>query len=101
MNNTKWNEIYMRFYKNECDRGVLVQWRTKDTETEYLCPWEGTWTHFGCEPREWEYIDYLQIRLSTENKELVLKILKEIHVPGEIENDIVTVYGYRMDVDYL
>lgn len=101
MNNTKWNEIFINFYKNECDKGVLVQWRTKDIETGYICPWEGTWTHFGCEPREWEYIDYLQLRLTPENEKLVLKMLKEIHVPGVVDDGIVTVYGYRMDVDYI
>ena len=35
VNNTKWNEIFIDFYKNECDKGVLVQWRTKDIETDY------------------------------------------------------------------
>lgn len=101
MNNTKWNEIFKQFYKNECNGGVLVQWRTKDTETGYICNWGGTWTHFGNEPSNWECIDYLQIRLTPENEELVLRILKQIHVPGDIEKDIVNVYGYRMDVDYL
>lgn len=37
MDNTKWNEIFINFYKNECDKGVLVQWRTKHIETGYIC----------------------------------------------------------------
>ena len=35
------------------------------------------------------------------NADLVLDALRRIHVPGEIADDIVTVYGYRTDVDYL
>ena len=102
MNNTKWNEIFRAFYyDNECQRGALVRWRTKDIESGYLSPWDGTWTHFGCEPRNWDCIDYLQILLTPENRDLVMETLKRIHVPGEVKDDIVTVYGYRMDVDYL
>lgn len=35
------------------------------------------------------------------NNEFVLSTLKSIHVPGDINDDIVTVYGYKNDVDYL
>ena len=102
MNNTKWNEIFKTFYSNECSpEGPLVRWRTKDVENGYISAWDGTWTHFGCEPREWDKIDYLQIRLTDENSDLVLSELKKIHVPGEVKDGIVTVYGYRTDVDYL
>ncbi len=101
MNNTKWNEIFKAFYKNECEGGVLVYWSTKDKVNGYIYPWDATWTHFGCEPREWERIEYLQIRLTPENTEMVLDNLKKIHVPGDIVDNIVTVYGYRTDVDYL
>lgn len=102
MNNTKWNEIFHAFYDNECSpEHPLISWRTKDIENGYLSNWDGTWTHFGCEPREWDKIDYLQIRLTEENSDLVLSELRRIHVPGEIEDGIVTVYGYRTDVDYL
>lgn len=101
MNNTKWSEIFKTFYKNECDAGVKIYWRTKDTETGYLSSWDATWSHFGCEPHEWKFIDYLQIQLTPENKEFVISTLKLIHVPGNIVDDIVTVYGYKNDVDYL
>ncbi len=102
MNNTKWNEIFRAFYyDNECHKdSVLIRWRTKDING-YLCSWEGTWSHFGCEPRNWEDIDYLQIKLTFENKDYVLEKLRSIHVPGEIKDDIVTIYGYRTDVDYI
>ncbi len=101
MNNTKWKEIFDLFSVNECEGGVNICWRTKDAETGYLSSWDGTWTHFGCEPREWEFIDYLQIQLTPENQELVIKILKQVHVPGDIDKNIVTVYGYKSDVDYI
>ncbi len=30
-----------------------------------------------------------------------MKSLKQIHVPGTVEDDIVTIFGYRTDVDYI
>ena len=97
MNNTKWNEIFQAFYY--CD--FIVKWRTKDKENGFLSDWDASWSHFGCEPHEWDKIDYLQIELSSENKEYVLETLKKIHVPAEIVKNVITVYGYRTDVDYL
>lgn len=55
MNNTKWNEIFQAFYNSE----PVVMWRTRDIETGYLSNWDGCWSHFGCEPRDWDMIDYL------------------------------------------
>lgn len=97
MNNTKWNEILQAFYNSE----PVVMWRTRDIETGYLSNWDGCWSHFGCEPRDWDMIDYLQIKLSPQNREFVMNTLRQIHVPGEIADDIITVYGYRTDIDYL
>ena len=60
MNNTKWNEIFHTFYDNEWSpEQPLISWRTKNIENGYISNWDGTWTHFGCEPREWDKIDYL------------------------------------------
>ena len=103
MNNTKWNEIFRAFYyDNELKSGhPVIMWRTKDLDSGYLSSWDGTWTHFGAKPRDWDKIDQLQIRLTPENRDYVLKCLKQIHVPGILENDIVTIFGYRTDVDYL
>ena len=97
MNNTKWNEIFQAFYNNGC----IVMWRTMDVENGYLSNWDASWSHFGCEPREWDKIDYFQIKLTPENKTLVIDTLKRIHVPGEIADDVITVYGYRADIGYL
>ena len=34
-------------------------------------------------------------------EEYVIAVLKKIHVPGTVKDGIVTVYGYRTDVDYI
>lgn len=103
MNNTKWNEIFRSFYYNNelIKDAPLIMWRTRDIETGCLSNWDGTWTHFGCEPRDWDKIEYLQIQLTPENKTYVMECLKRIHVPGTVENGVATVYGYRTDVDYI
>lgn len=102
MNNTKWNEIFQTFYENEChENSILVRWRTKDKESGYLSDWDGTWTHFGCDPRNWNQIDYLQIELTDINYDYVIRHIKEIHVPGTIDKQFVTIYGYKDDVDYI
>ena len=46
-------------------------------------------------------IDWLRIQLTPENKQVVLGILRSIHVPGEVFEDSVYVYGYRTDVGYV
>lgn len=102
MNNTKWNEIFNAFYKYECNSlPVIIRWRTKDNINGFLSKWDSTWTHFGCELRKWETIDYLQIELTNDNRNLVIEHLKRIHVPGVISDNVLTVYGYRQDVEYI
>ena len=102
MNNTKWKEILQAFYDNECKaEHNIVRWRTKDKENGYLSEWDATWTHFGTDPQDWKYIEYLQIELTPDNRDFVLKVLKQIHVPGEISDNAVTIYGYRTDCDYI
>jgi hypothetical protein len=46
-------------------------------------------------------IEWLKIDLTAENRETVMDILRKIHVPGEVFDNCVYVYGYRMDVDYI
>lgn len=102
MNNTKWNEILKAFYKNECNGNTpLVRWRIKDLKSGFTSDWDGTWTHFACEPKDWKYIDYLQIELTRENADFVLQQIKRIHVPGTVSEKAVTIYGYRQDVEYI
>ncbi len=106
MNNTKWKEIFEAFYYgNECLKdNLLIRWRMKNVDSinnGYICPWDGTWSHFGSEPRNWKDIDYLQIELTPENTDFVMEKIRAIHVPGEVRDNIVTIYGYRTDVDYI
>lgn len=97
MNNTKWNEIFQAFYNS----GHIVKWRTKDKENGFQSDWDASWSHFGCEPWEWDMIEYLQIELTAINKEFVMETLKKIHVPVEIDDSVITIFGYRTDVGYL
>jgi hypothetical protein len=46
-------------------------------------------------------IEWLKIRLTHENRKRVIEVLKAVHVPGEVTEDIAIVYGYRTDVDYI
>lgn len=102
MNNTKWNAIFKAFYSYECNNvPVIIRWRTKDCKNGFLSKWDNTWTHFGCEQREWDAIEYLQIELTNCNRNIVIEQLKKIHVPGVISDNVITVYGYRQDVDYI
>ena len=78
MNNTKWNELFRAFYENDGkrDKSLAVFYRTKERSGDISC-WSNEWELF------------------------VLDALKRIHVPGEIQGNIVTVYGYRQDCDYI
>ena len=101
MNNTKWQEIFKLFYYGvECsDNPVPICWTTKSLDGSLYS--DSTWTHFGVGMGHSREIDWLKIHLTPENRALVLDILKQVHVPGEIFDDCVYVYGYRMDTDYI
>ncbi len=102
MNNTKWNELFRAFYENDCDREstIRVLYRTKATNGFVSC-WDSLWEHFGCEFPWYKEFEWLQIRLTDENRQFVLDTLKRIHVPGEIQGNIATIYGYRQDCAYI
>jgi hypothetical protein len=100
MNDTKWEEIRLAMYDYPNNR----QWRTKDIESGYICPWDGEWFyHFKL--GGYKTIEWLDIKAETEEiRNDVLKILKAIHVPGEVFDDVIKVYGYveiGKFVDYL
>ena len=101
MNNTKWNEIFRAFYENECKDvdSVKVFYRTK-TLQGYISDWESMWERFGCEFKNCKQFEWLQIQLTESNRCFVINTLKRIHIPGEMKNNIVTIYGYRQDCDY-
>lgn len=100
MNDTKWEEIRLAMNDYPNNR----QWRTKDLEKGYICPWDGEWFyHFR--NSGYKYIQWLEIKTETEEiRTDILEILKSIHVPGEIFDDVIRVYGYveiGKSVDYL
>ncbi|MBQ8848702.1 MAG: hypothetical protein IJ011_00030 [Clostridia bacterium] len=105
MNNTKWTEIFKEFYYGvECAddenlNHIPIQWTTKSTNG-YIYS-DSTWTHFGVNMENSKEIEWLKIDLTPINRKIVLDILRKIHVPGEVLDNCVYVYGYRTDVDYI
>ena len=105
MNHTKWTEIFKAFYYDiECSEDpklsrLLIHWTTRSTNGFVYN--DSTWTHFGTNCKGTKDIEWLKIDLTPENRKIVLDILKKIHVPGEVFEDCVYVYGYRTDVDYI
>lgn len=100
MNDTKWEEIRLAMFN--CP--INHQWRTKDIETGYICPWDEEWYyHFKLDG--YKTIEWLEIKAETDKvRNDVLKILNKIHVPGEIFDDVIRVYGYveiGSFIDYL
>ena len=105
MNNTKWTEIFKEFYYGvECAddekfNSMRIQWTTKSINGCIYS--DSTWTHFGVGMENSKEIEWLKIDLTPANKDIVLGILRKIHVPGEVFDNCVYVYGYRTDVDYI
>jgi Family of unknown function (DUF6678) len=100
MNDTKWEEIRLLMY----DYPNNNQWRTKDIETGFICNWDGEWFyHFMIDG--YKHIEWLEIKVKTEEiRKDILDILKSIHVPGEIFDKVIRVYGYvelGKSVDYI
>ena len=101
MNNTKWSEIGHKFWDIECSEDILIEWDVKLINYDYVEYYEDTWSHFGPDMVDHKEIEWLKIRLTPENKERVIEVLKVVHVPGEVTEDAAFVYGYRTDVDYI
>ena len=100
MNDTKWTEIFKAFYYGaELVGGPAVPWTTKSLDGDIYR--DNTWTHFGVGMERSKEIDWLKIELTPQNRDFVLDALRKIHVPGEVREDCVFVYGYRADVDYI
>ncbi len=105
MNATKWTEIFKAFYygveisEDAIRSGLKVRWSTKSTDGHIYS--DSTGTHFGCSMESSRDIEWMKIELTPENRDIVLGILRVIHVPGEVFGDAVFVYGYRTDVDYI
>lgn len=102
MNDTKWNELFRAFFENEISHGrsASVFYRTKDLNG-LVTAWSNEWELFGSEFPWWKELEWLQLRLTDENRQFVVDTLKRIHVPSEIQGDIAAVYGYRQDCAYI
>lgn len=99
MNNTKWEEIRLAMYNYP----VKTLWRVKNIDNGYLSNWDGEWfCHFklgGYNTIEWLEIKVDNVAIKNE----VINILRKIHVPGEIFENSIKVYGYKKDgfIDYI
>jgi hypothetical protein len=90
MNDTKWDEIRLAMY----DYDGLIHWRTKDLENGFIARWDAEWFHHF-RLGGYKCIEWLEIRLNKNNTSYVMTKVKEIHVPGEINGNVVRVYGYK------
>ncbi|WP_217909559.1 DUF6678 family protein [Desulfosediminicola flagellatus] len=91
MNNTKWEELRMGMYNLN---SLSPRWRTCHTENEYISEWDGEWFyHFRI--GGYQTIKWVEIKISSkEQDEAVLKILKQINVPGERTGNGFKIFGY-------
>lgn len=71
-----------------CDYPSNQQWRTKDIETGYICPWDGDW-YYHFKSGGYKNIEWLEIKSETEEiRNDIIKILRAIHVPGMVFDDV-------------
>jgi len=101
MNNTKWDELRLAMYALG---EQSPRWRTRDVENGYVCPWDGEWFyHFR--DGGYETVDWVEIEAaSIQQRDIVLRRLHEIHVPGEASTQGFIVFGYAPDgraIEYL
>jgi hypothetical protein len=100
MNNTKWVEIRLAMYEYPNIR----KWRVKDIETGNIGSWDGEW-YYHFKLGGYKTIEWLEIKAETEEiRNDVLEILNSIHIPGEVLDDVIRVYGYveiGKPVDYI
>lgn len=103
MNNTKWRELVRAFLQLEGEgKNKGVVWMSKCKPNGYVYGWEGTWTHFLPTDDRYDDVEWLKIRFPEEHRDMVLATLRAIHVPGEVNSNEVTVYGYEdQGVDYI
>ncbi|MCU8067912.1 hypothetical protein L5L78_22855 [Shewanella sp. SM34] len=90
MNNTKWDEIRLAMYSLP----TPPEWRTKDLENGFISEWDREWFyHFKI--GGYETIEWLEIRhTSLEQKEKIVMELSKIHVPLEVKEETLKIYGF-------
>jgi len=98
MNNTKWEEIRLAMFEYP----ISVQWRVKNIDNGYISNWDGDWFyHFRLDG--YDTIEWLEIKVNNDEvKNDIVRILRKIHVPGEVFKDHIKIYGYKKDgfIDY-
>lgn len=101
MNNTKWRELQTAMYELE---DVDTRWRTRCVDNGFVSAWDGEWFYHFSEGG-YAYIEWVEIRVESEReREIVLSLLKKIHVPGEVTEHGFKVFGYvpvGQTVEYL
>ncbi len=99
MNNTKWEEIRMAMY----DYPHTVRWRTKCVDNGYISNWDAEW-YYHFQLGGYTSIEWLEIKVENSHmKSEIVNILKNIHVPGEVLENSIKVFGYKSNgfVDYI
>jgi hypothetical protein len=91
MNNTKWEELR----KAMLSQVPTYKWSSKPIDKDFIYGPDGEWFfHFmsgGYKDIEWVEI----FAESSERKEHLTNILREIHIPGKIKENSVIVFGYK------
>lgn len=91
MNDTKWDEIRTAMYEYPAS----IKWRTKDIESGYISNWDKEW-FYHLKNAGYKTIEWLEIEVDNEKiKDDFIKILEEIHVPGEVLQNSIIIYGYK------
>lgn len=91
MNDTKWDELRLAMYSLG---PRSPRWRTRDVEKGYESDWDGEWFYLF-RAGGYSCIEWVELEItSDEQRDLVLDLLREIHVPGEATDNGFRVYGY-------
>lgn len=101
MNTTKWQELRIAMHELTSNR---PKWRTKCVTNGYISEWDGEWYYHFSEGG-FKEIEWVEIKVENEEqKRMVLKELKSIHLPGHEVDVGYKVYGYVQSgqlVDYI
>lgn len=102
MNNTKWDELCNTMHSLP----FTIFWRTKDINTGYISDWDSDWFyHFKLENNKvtqdaYKSIEWVEIR--TDNgREQIIDVIRKIHLPGEIRDNSIIIYGYNTKNKYI
>ena len=90
MNDTKWWELRNAMLETE----DTPRWRTRCIDNGYISGWDMEWCYHFTEGG-FKDIEWLEIEITSQSQRtLVLRILRYIHVPGEVVDVGFRVYGY-------